>query len=107
MSTRRIVPALTFVVSLTLGLSSCQSENQSARDPALLNLAGHAEDTAKKQAPPPPPPPQEPDPNKGGAGVGPPTVHGCDAKGCGNNGPFNPTPPPKKCTKMNGIEVCT
>ncbi len=104
MRTLRFVAAFTFIVALTLGLSSCQSENQSTRDPALLNLAGHAEDTAKKQAPPTS---QEPDPNKGGAGVGPPTVHGCDDKGCGNNGPSTPTPPPKKCRRMNGIEVCT
>jgi hypothetical protein len=46
------------------------------------------------------------DPNKGGAGVGPPTVHGCDSKGCGNNGPSTPKEPPKKCHKEKGIEIC-
>lgn len=46
------------------------------------------------------------DPNKGGAGVGPPTAHGCDSKGCGNNGPSTPTEPPKKCRKEKGIEIC-
>jgi hypothetical protein len=46
------------------------------------------------------------DPNKGGAGVGPPTVHGCDSKGCGNNGPSTPKQPPKKCRKEKGIEIC-
>jgi hypothetical protein len=46
------------------------------------------------------------DPNKGGAGVGPPTVHGCDSKGCGNNGPATPKEPPKKCHKEKGIEIC-
>ena len=46
------------------------------------------------------------DPNKGGAGVGPPTVHGCDSKGCGNNGPSTPKQPEKKCRKEKGIEIC-
>lgn len=46
------------------------------------------------------------DPNKGGAGVGTPNVHGCDDKGCWNNGPSTPPDPPKKCKKQNGIEIC-
>jgi hypothetical protein len=93
-----------FIISLTVGLSSCESQRQSSRDSATVILAGHADDTTKQSAPPKSP---EPDPNKGGAGVGPPTVHGCDSKGCGNNGPSTPTQPPKKCRRVNGIELCS
>jgi hypothetical protein len=46
------------------------------------------------------------DGNQGGAGVGPPTVHGCDSQGCWNNGPSTPRDPPKKCRKEKGIEIC-
>jgi len=92
------------IVSLTMGLSSCESQRQSSRDSNTAILAGHANDTAKKSAPPKNP---EPDPDKGGAAVGPPTVHGCDSKGCWNNGPSTPTERPKQCKTVNGIQVCS
>ena len=61
--------------------------------------------TAKKKDPPSKTDDSKSGGDKGGAGVGPPTVHGCQGNSCFNNPPEPPQPKPK-CHFEKGIKIC-
>jgi hypothetical protein len=88
------------VALVTGGISTaCFAQNQDNNDNYSVSSGNQA--TTQSGNPPPTPPDQGAqrstppsnsggDPNRGGPGVGVPTVHGCDSGGCWNNGPSTP-----------------
>lgn len=90
--------------------SACQKSNSTGPISQVELVSAKDKPPKKDKEKEPPksdkPPNTGPENAQGGAGVNVPTVHGCTSKDCWNNGPMEPTPPPKKCRKEKGIEIC-